>query len=86
LAVGSSGKIIGFGFVCFVTLEGASRARFEAPKEPFRKIYQLTVSQFEPREIRIARKTELSEKIELDMHKKALQRQETHEKLKWIKE
>lgn len=55
LCVGENKDLLGYGFVNFETLDGASKARFEAHKTPFRKTYALTVNQFELREIRKAK-------------------------------
>ena len=45
----SSGNMLGFGFVCYKTIEDAQRARMEASKRPFRGT-SLFISQFETRE------------------------------------
>ena len=67
-ASGSDG-MLGFGFVCYKSVEDAQRARVEASKRPFRGI-SLYISQFETREQRKAHMLERIDQIEFARYKK----------------
>lgn len=69
LSSDENGGLLGFGFVCFQTLDQACQARHDAPKKPFRDRHCLSVQQFEPKEVRLARLTENEERRELAEHK-----------------
>ena len=61
--------LLGFGFVCFKSVEDAQRARVEASKRPFRGC-SLYISQFETREQRKAHMLERIDQIEFQRYKK----------------
>ena len=46
--------LLGFGFVSYQNMEAAQKARFDVPKELFRGVHKITVSQFEWKEQRQA--------------------------------
>lgn len=47
-------RLLGFGFVSYQNMEAAQKARFDVPKEMFRSVHKITVSQFEWKEQRQA--------------------------------
>jgi len=61
--------MLGFGFVCFKSVEDAQRARVEASKRPFRGC-SLYISQFETREQRKAQMLERIDQLEFQRYKK----------------
>ena len=65
----SGADMLGFGFVCFKTVEDAQRARVEASKRPFRGC-SLYISQFETREQRKAHMLERIDQLEFARYKK----------------
>ena len=62
-------NMLGFGFVCYKSVEDAQRARVEASKRPFRGC-TLYISQFETREQRRAHMLERIDQIEFQRYKK----------------
>jgi hypothetical protein len=69
LCVNEKRELLGYGFVSYGTLDGASKAKFEAHTSPFRKDYFLTVNEFEPKELRAAKKLEKADKEELENYR-----------------
>ena len=65
----STEGMLGFGFVCYKSIEDAQRARVEASKRPFRGC-SLYISQFETREQRKAHMLERIDQIEFARYKK----------------
>ena len=61
--------MLGFGFVCYKSIEDAQRARVEASKRPFRGC-SLFISQFETKETRKAHMLERIDQIEFARYKK----------------
>lgn len=76
-------KLLGFGFVCFKSVEGAQRARVEASKRQFKGNY-LFVSQFEAREVRKAHMLEKLDQLEFARYKKKEQIREDSDKLEQL--
>ena len=66
----SAENMLGFGFVCYKSVEDAQRARVEASKRPFRGC-TLYISQFETREQRRAHMLERIDQIEFQRYKKS---------------
>ena len=78
--LGGGDNMLGFGFVCFKSIEEAQRARVEAPKRPFRGC-SLYISQFETREQRKAHMLERIDQIEFARYKKREEAKKDMEKL-----
>lgn len=76
----SSEHLLGFGFVCFKTVDEAARARAEASKTPFRGS-QLYISQFETKEQRRAHMLERIDQLEFARYKKREEYKKDMEKL-----
>jgi len=76
----STDSMLGFGFVCYKTIEDAQRARMEASKRPFRG-QSLFISQFETREQRRAHMLERIDQIEFARYKKREEIKKDMEKL-----
>ena len=81
----SSENMLGFGFVCYKSVEDAQRARVEASKRPFRGS-QLYISQFETREQRKAHMLERIDQIEFARYKKREEARKDMEKLNKLSE
>ena len=73
-------SMLGFGFVCYKSVEDAQRARVEASKRPFRG-NSLYISQFETREQRKAHMLERIDQIEFARYKKREEVKKDMEKL-----
>lgn len=66
------GEPLGFGFVCYASVESAMRARIECRTQTFKSTL-LTVNQFEPKASRLAHLEEQRDKRRLEFHKQLVQ-------------
>ena len=81
----SGEHLLGFGFVCFKTVDEAARARAEASKTSF-KGSQLFISQFETKEQRKAHILERIDQMEFMKYKKREEVRKETEKLENLAE